>query len=130
MGSDDKTKKMFVSDVRRHRSLFALNARFGQEGALTSPGAKQFKSLRYGTHLELDCPRHGLAHRVVLPFLNPQDGEPPVPNRPRYYYRTGSSLEDLTLERAGRDDGIVEVEGCWRGYVLEGEVIDAFGLGW
>lgn len=93
------------------------------------PGVKsQMLVYRYGCALEIDCPTHGDGHRLTLEFANPCDGEPPRPGRLRYYYRTGESLEDLTLQRVGRDWDMVDIEGHWSGYIVDGDVIDALHL--
>lgn len=96
---------------------------------------------RYGMGVSFDCPRHGATdgsgHRLVFWFENPMDGEPPAPPAivdselyPRRLFRLGGGLEYLTLHPVGGSDPTIDVYQHWRGYISDGQVYDAFGMGW
>lgn len=85
------------------------------------------------------CPGHvGTDHRLELWFLNPADGEHPLPSWamaarevPRVYRRYGHALDELTLTIPGDQMGNpIDVPGHWRGWVYDGEVWDAVSIGW
>ena len=96
---------------------------------------------RYGMGLSMECPRHrsgadGDGHRLVFWFQNPMDGEPPAPPGvvdhelyPWRVYRLGASLERLTLHPVGGSDPSLNVYQHWRGYLVDGVIYDAFGMG-
>lgn len=92
--------------------------------------------IRYQMGVEFDCPRHppkeDASHRVRLWFDNPGDGESPAPASvvdgelyPRRVYRTGHSLESLTLTPSGSPDTPIDIYMHWRGYCVEGRVYDS-----
>lgn len=75
--------------------------------------------------VSFDCPRHGKAHRVHVPFANPLDGGKPV-ERNHLWQRSGDSFDTLTLspsiDYTKYDNGTLRDASCWHGFVRNGEV--------
>lgn len=75
--------------------------------------------------LSFDCPVHGTAHRVYVPFVNPLD-EGKAEQRICLWRRTGETFETLSLtpsvDYTKYDNGDVRDLTCWHGHVANGEV--------
>lgn len=76
--------------------------------------------------VSFDCPVHGTAHRVHVPFANPLDGGEPEKGRNHLWTRSGDTFETLTLspsvDYTKYDNGTLRDASCWHGFVRDGEV--------
>lgn len=75
--------------------------------------------------VSFDCPVHGKAHRVIVPFVNPLDSGRPV-MRTHLWFRTGETFDTLTLtpsiDYTKYDNGELRDPTCWHGWITNGEV--------
>lgn len=116
----DSAIKVIVRTKLRNLDACFVNA--GGNGVFRADGSPAPHRTGVGLSFRCPCGQHDEWDRIYVGFSNPIDGGPALESNAPRWYRTGDTIDTITLQPSIQRLRTPDGRGCrWHGYVTNGE---------